>query len=160
MQAVSDLNTLAVTFSRFTCDARMDALADRHWQRCDILVGEGLAPAVAPGAGAAWAGEAGTGRVGRLEEHLQTNAVGYQADASGRLTAGVRGWRGPYLSPGVQPDAWGHRYILNVASWSQRKGALVVLSAGPNGIIETPFDSSGATPGGDDLLAIVASAGR
>ena len=31
----------------------------------------------------------------------------------------------------------------------------VVLSAGPNGIIETPFDVNGALANGDDLYALV-----
>ena len=161
VQAVSDLSTLAVTFTRFTFDARMDANADRHWQRCDILVGEGVTPVVAPGIDAAWTGEPGSGKVGRLEEHLQTNAAGYETAGSSRpLAMGQRGWRGPYVSPGISPDAWGHRFVINVAGWNQRRGALVVLSAGPNGIIETPFDTPGATPGGDDLLAVIAGIGH
>ena len=157
VQVTSDMNTLAVTFTRFSYDARMAAPADRHWQRVDVLVGEGLAPVVAPGIDAAWNGETGGGKVGRLEDHLQSNAAGYETASAGPATfAGARGWRGPYLTPGIKADPWGHRYVINVGSWSQRRGALVVLSAGPNGIIETPFNTPGVTPGGDDLIVIVA----
>ncbi len=155
VQVASDLNTLAVTFTKFSYDARMAGPADRHWLRADVLVGEGLAPAVAAGIDAAWSGEPGQGRVGRLVEHLQSNAVGYETASAGQPVLGARGWRGPYLTPGIKPDAWGHRYVMNVASWSQRRGPLVVLSAGPNGTIETPFDAPGAVPGGDDVIAVV-----
>jgi len=113
-----------------------------------------------PGIDAAWTGESGHNRVGRLDDHLQSNAAGYETASAGPAAFGARGWRGPYLSPGIKPDAWGHRYVMNVASWSQRRGALVVLSAGPNGIIDTPFDMPGAAPGGDDLIAIVAPIGH
>ena len=160
VQTASDLNTLSVTFTRFSNDARMAETAARHWLRQDILVGDGLAPAVAPGIDAAWTGESGHNRVGRLDDHLQSNAAGYETASAGPAAFGARGWRGPYLSPGIKPDAWGHRYVMNVASWSQRRGALVVLSAGPNGIIDTPFDMPGAAPGGDDLIAIVAPIGH
>jgi hypothetical protein len=160
VQVASDLNTLAVTFTKFSYDARMTGSADRHWQRADVLVGEGLAPAVADGIDAAWAGEPGRGRAGRLVDHLQSNAAGYETPGVERPALGLRGWRGPYLSPGINPDAWGHRYVMNVASWSQRRGPLVLLSAGPNGVIETPFDAIGAVPGGDDLIAVVSPIGQ
>ena len=67
-------------------------------------------------------------------------------------------WRGPYLSHNIEKDPWGRAYVVNVKSspnapaLSGAKQPIFVLSAGPNGIIETPFEqmSSGARVSGDD----------
>jgi hypothetical protein len=74
------------------------------------------------------------------------------------------GWNGPYFSSEIAADPWGNRYVVNVAlidlspgaatANGQPKMAVWVLSAGPNGIIETPFAASilaAAQPGGDDI---------
>jgi hypothetical protein len=74
------------------------------------------------------------------------------------------GWNGPYFSSDIEADPWGHRYSVNVAlidlspgaatASGQAKMAVWVISAGPNGIIETPFAASilsSAQPGGDDI---------
>jgi hypothetical protein len=48
---------------------------------------------------------------------------------------------------GMQPDPWGNQLLVK-----GRSAMVWVLSAGENGIVETPFD--GATePGGDDIGA-------
>ena len=62
-------------------------------------------------------------------------------------------------------DPWGNRYTVNIgalhaamAAAAARTGtAIWVMSAGPNGIIETPFVQNGerATLGGDDIGARV-----
>jgi len=74
------------------------------------------------------------------------------------------GWNGPYFSSEIAADPWGNRYVVNVAlidlspgaatASGQAKMAVWVLSAGPNGIIETPFASSilnATRAGGDDI---------
>lgn len=68
-------------------------------------------------------------------------------------------WRGPYLTEGVSADPWGSAYVVNVGSslpggfLNANKAAIYVISAGPNGIIETPFHqlAGHARIGGDDL---------
>lgn len=55
----------------------------------------------------------------------------------------------------LTPDPWLRALQLNVAA-VRDGGRLLVLSAGPNGIIETPFVSaSDASPGGDDIAVAV-----
>ena len=59
-------------------------------------------------------------------------------------------------------DPWGHQFVLNIAvlrdaqpeAASSRNYAVFVISAGPNGVIETPFvqNSASARPYGDDIL--------
>lgn len=53
----------------------------------------------------------------------------------------------------VTPDPWLRALQINIGA--RRQGGHVwVLSAGPNGIIDTPFDGAGsAAPSGDDVAA-------
>jgi len=61
-------------------------------------------------------------------------------------------WAGPYLNETIGPDAWGHAYLINISDGGRdpwiSKRAVFVLSAGPNGVIETHFNQ----PVGDALL--------
>ena len=100
-----------------------------------------------------------TGSAGLLSEQLMTNVPGYSL----RTPTSQNGWNGPYLSSEISTDPWGNRYVVNIqlidtsASATTRSGeakaAVWVLSAGPNGIIETPFGQSilSAARGGDDI---------
>lgn len=101
-----------------------------------------------------------TGVAGSLADQLVTNAPGYAL----RSATAQFGWNGPYFSSQLTADPWGNRYAVNVAlvdlspgaatAGGQAKMAVWVLSAGPNGIIETPFAQSILTavrPGGDDV---------
>lgn len=60
----------------------------------------------------------------------------------------------PVLSsddPSAQADPWGNAYLVNVALLPSA-GTVWVLSAGPDGIVQTPFVSQGP-PLGDDRAA-------
>jgi type II secretory pathway pseudopilin PulG len=50
-------------------------------------------------------------------------------------------------------DPWGNCYLVNIGAVVAREPSVLwVISAGPNGIIDTPFLSSTlATPAGDDI---------
>jgi type II secretory pathway pseudopilin PulG len=84
------------------------------------------------------------------------------------------GWRGAYMSSPIGTDPWGAVYLANTAflvvatdstdgtaEGDQRGGwsrDTFVISAGPNGLFDTPFGGNanhGATVGGDDLVYIV-----
>jgi type II secretory pathway pseudopilin PulG len=83
--------------------------------------------------------------VSSMTVHLVRNEVGYRV----RDPLQPHGWNGPYLSSAVQDDSWGHAYMMNTFWLDPRDigqdadgtklGAVWVISAGPNGIIETPF---------------------
>lgn len=64
-------------------------------------------------------------------------------------------WKGPYLER-VETDPWGNAYLVNIIhAKSTSTDALFVLSAGPNGTVETAFDvptTTLLTPGGDDIV--------
>lgn len=58
------------------------------------------------------------------------------------------------VSTALAPDPWGNRYAFNVGVVG---GALWVISAGPNGIVETAFEQEAASASlrGDDVGARV-----
>ena len=92
-----------------------------------------------------------------MDYHLRVNGRGY---AEGDGSAGT-GWNGPYLTKDVTGDPWGRAYLINTAFLrglppsKQRcaRCAVFVISAGPNGLIETPFQQpiANANVFGDDL---------
>lgn len=56
----------------------------------------------------------------------------------------------------LSADPWGNCYVVNLAAIAAGEPAIVwVLSAGPNGIIDTPFVVASGTPAGDDVGARV-----
>ncbi|HXH25968.1 MAG TPA: hypothetical protein VNI78_12000 [Vicinamibacterales bacterium] len=92
--------------------------------------------------------------------------------------AGI-GWRGAYIAAPVGPDPWGFNYqsntaFLNVANdvsgtgEGQASGGwrydVIVISAGRNGNIETPFANAtgtgGTSLGGDDVVYVITGTTR
>jgi prepilin-type N-terminal cleavage/methylation domain-containing protein len=74
-------------------------------------------------------------------------------------TTGGRRWRGPYVSR-LGPDPWGNAYIVSIGAMeadgspitkptTNEKSKGWIISAGPNGILETAPDASSL--GGDDI---------
>ncbi len=73
------------------------------------------------------------------------------------------GWNGPYLSSTIGADAWNNRFAVNVGlidttagaetAAGGPKSAVWVISAGPNGQIETAYSQpiTAAVVGGDDI---------
>ncbi len=100
-----------------------------------------------------------TGVSGMLSDQLLVNAPGYAV----RTATSQFGWNGPYLSSELRSDPWGNRYLVNIGLIDtsagvqtlagRPKAAVWVLSAGPNGTVETPFAQPVTTAftGGDDL---------
>ena len=97
-----------------------------------LRIAAGWAPA-----GAAWS---------RIDTHLVRNEHGYP-------DSGDKRWNGPYASP-LPTDLWGRPYVVNslyFALPSEPPIPVWVLSAGPNGILETNIDTRIVSPGGDDI---------
>lgn len=97
---------------------------------------------------------------GALDDHLTTNRRGYRFRKPGESG----GWNGPYLSAKLKGDPWGKQYVVN-SQWldggstaadgdGRPRRAVFVVSAGANGIIETPFEQSitEAQAFGDDIV--------
>jgi len=92
-----------------------------------------------------------------LENHLINNTPG-GASANGYVTSSKIAWKGPYL-PSIPPDPWGNKYVVNIGkSDPGATKAVWVISAGPNGNLETAADASATSsisPSGDDIIARV-----
>ncbi|MBI4610632.1 MAG: hypothetical protein HY726_16675 [Candidatus Rokubacteria bacterium] len=95
------------------------------------------------------------GKTDDLENHLIKNNPGskkYETDPTKSRFL----WRGPYMEL-IGVDPWGNRYLVNIknADPADNPAKVVwVLTAGPNGKIETDPDSladSGALPVNDDI---------
>ena len=86
-----------------------------------------------------------------IENQLLTNAPLYVTNAS---LARPFKWKGPYFDSDADP--WGNMYLVNIINCkSTSMDACFVISAGPNGKIETAFNISknaSVSPVGDDIL--------
>jgi len=89
-----------------------------------------------------------------LANQLMTNAPGYPL----KTGSSPFGWNGPYLSSAIGSDAWNNRYMVNIGLADSTvgaagKNAVWVVSAGPNGVLETGYSVAvtAATLGGDDI---------
>jgi prepilin-type N-terminal cleavage/methylation domain-containing protein len=121
--------------------------------KVDLLVSAGNTPTVA--SANTWT----TGTNDRFEDQLIANAPGYTT----RTATSQFGWSGPYISNVINADPWNNRYAANISaidntigitdSSNNLKNAVWVLSAGANGILDTPYTQAMtvAVAGGDDL---------
>ena len=73
---------------------------------------------------------------------------GAQGWVTAPRAAWVRADRDP-TSPAEDP--WGNCYAVNLAAANRPGAAVWALSAGPDGIIDTPFLGAVETPAGDDV---------
>ncbi len=125
--------------------------------RVELLVTGGEVPQAADPATGAWTrGVDASGAVDLLDRHLVFNEPagnpGYSWLTPSR--SGGPGWRGAYLKADIGADPWGRRYAVNV-KYLGRKRDVLVLSAGADGLVETPFEARNVKYGGDDIAALV-----
>ena len=71
-----------------------------------------------------------------LQDVLLTNSLGGP------------GWQGPYVGE-LQPDPWGHAYLVNVDGLVDGRETPMILCAGPDGIVDTAPDAR--VVAGDDI---------
>ena len=153
VRARHDVRTIAVSLTRLIADVGAEGRTGQGWATYDLLVGTGAVPGASNEAAAGWI--ASEAVVGRLDDHLVANRAAYRPyDRDGGF-----GWRGAYLQERISADPWGQRYAVNIASMRGGNLDTVVISAGPDARVETAFESDGLPLYGDDLLAVVATAG-
>lgn len=153
VRAQGDVRAIAISLVRVISDVGPQRSRDGGWATYDLLTGAGLIPVATGAASSGWASTGAA--VGRLDDHLITNAPGYPA----RQTRAQFGWRGAYVQDPVAADPWGQRYAVNVAAMKSVAFDTVVLSAGPDGIAESVFERDGLPTEGDDIAAMVSSSG-
>ena len=121
--------------------------------KVDLLIGPGNVPTV-PSANI-WT----TGTTDTLAHQLMNNTPVYTV----KTATSQFGWNGPYLSSDIGADAWNNRYMVNIGFVDTNQGiqtqsgatkdAVWVISAGPNGQLETTYTQlvTSAVVGGDDI---------
>jgi prepilin-type N-terminal cleavage/methylation domain-containing protein len=120
--------------------------------KLDLLISPGKTPMESPQT--LWTTTSPAARTDTLANQLIANAPGYTLKTgSSRF-----GWNRPYVSSAIGPDAWNNCYIVNIGLadptvGAAGKDAIWVISAGPNGILETGYRIAvtAATLGGDDI---------
>lgn len=96
-----------------------------------LLVGDGIAPS----------GLAAQG-------FDQTSTESFTEPLSTNSAACYNNWKGPYIAV-VSADPWGYNYVVNAKEFNTANAPVWILSAGPNGIIDTNIAST--TVVGDDV---------
>jgi len=95
------------------------------------------------GAATGWAAPA---QFNSLDTHLVSNGHTYPL-------AGDTRWAGPYAAT-LPVDPWGRPYVINAANFATVVVPPIpvwVLSAGPNGVVETNIAAATTVTGGDDI---------
>ena len=153
--------------------------------RVDLLVSDGDIPEVATGEDE-WIVDISAPAFDFLAYHLVTNNPGgsvanayrvpsdldnaaagdpmFARDESGGLNSEFA-WRGPYLTPPIDPDPWGNRYAVNVQFLDPQPTAgdadcekdTIVLCAGPDEEVDTLWGVDGNTPGDDDIIYMLSA---
>jgi prepilin-type N-terminal cleavage/methylation domain-containing protein len=87
-----------------------------------------------------------------LETYLNGNLTG----VSTTNTFPKAGFRGPYISS-LDSDPWGNRYILTASNLAATTNHAYVISAGPNGVLDTVMNQATAqfAVGSDDIVSVI-----
>jgi prepilin-type N-terminal cleavage/methylation domain-containing protein len=164
-KAQSDARTIGEAISRFEKDVGRYPM----WSTANALLQDATANVVtlrSPGnlptetSPTAWTSATPTDpdcaascQLDTLQNQLLTNAPVYATTSS---LARPFKWKGPYMDLNSGSDPWGNTYLVNIIHCkSTSNNACFVLSAGPNGQVETSFSISKTTsvaPSGDDIL--------
>jgi hypothetical protein len=155
-RARDDTHAIAAAVSRMTADVLGHETVSGGWATYSLLVSPAPAPTLGTGAGSEWTAAVGANQAGLLEDQLMLNGPGYPVLPRTQTNV-IRGWHGPYLEAGVGADPWGHRYAVNVKYLTSDRFDTFVISAGPNGTVETPFQGDGTVAHGDDIIVIISA---
>ena len=131
-------------------DSTAEQIADDPGAADQFIAGPaaGTTPSVSVGA---WGSNVATTT---LTSYLNSNSLGRSTTA----TLGKVAFRGPYVGS-LEADPWGNRYYVTAANLTNGSANWAfVISAGPNGSLETSdamARSATLTPGGDDIVVVI-----
>lgn len=167
-QAQNDANQIAAAIGNFLKDTGLppyknttsaDKIPAKESADFDCLAGEqGNGFTSATDATASWT-TCYTASVTKdtIENHLIKNSPAGLSTKLYKIT-GKTAWKGPYL-PSIPSDPWGQPYLVNISKIDPAAStpkAAWVISAGPNGALDTAFDqNAGASisASSDDIIA-------
>jgi type II secretory pathway pseudopilin PulG len=134
-QAFADMQSIAGGLKAYSRDTRYLPTGTQGRTNVAWLYGPGLLPE--------WDEFGHGGEVRPLRDVLL-------ADANGENDMGGDRWAGPYVNDELRADPWGHAFIVYVDGWVNGRKNPFILSAGPDGLVQTrPIDRRAA---GDDLI--------
>ena len=87
-----------------------------------------------------------------LEVYINGNLTGLSANAFPKA-----GFRGPYIGS-LDSDPWGNRYVLTALDLAGSTNHGYVISAGPNGVMDTTMDQPATGQfivGSDDVVSVI-----
>ena len=164
LRARQDVRTLSDAIARFYQDTgfvpnttdSVNGLTGTN--EVDLLVSAGRAPALPDNSAEmrVWA----QGKADFFGNHLVNNVPGYAL----KSRMDPLGLNGPYLASTPEADPWGNRYMVNIVHLNPSPGvvddagaikrAVFVVSAGPDGVIDTSFDQpvTDVSIEGDDIV--------
>ena len=145
IKAAGETRVIALSLVRLVND--VGPIGAHQQPRPRLLVTDGDVPSTNDPPSEPWSAPIDEQETQPLAAHLLDNAANYRTalDGGGR-------WRGPYMDM-ITADPWGMRYGVNVGFVAPGGGRMViVVSPGPNQVIETPFDMVESQPRGDDIM--------
>jgi len=129
--AIADINRVATALNQYIKDTLYFPTGNQGVTTYHYLFTDGLMPQN---------NIFNSGEASHLASFLNTNSNG-----------GER-WKGPYLQS-IPADPWGNAYIINVNGFFNMEEKAMIISAGPDGVIDTSLHSS--SPQGDDLMLLI-----
>jgi prepilin-type N-terminal cleavage/methylation domain-containing protein len=177
-QARSDAERIAKAVRRMRADVGQWPLTNRNGpsgQLDRLVTSTNVARNAAPGAGPGARNWGRFGRVKQLGDFLHWNNPDNDSSTAGAAASqpdqdypsrGAGAWRGPYLESYSLDDPWGRAYVINARYFPGGRYAgdvrhsVMVLSAGPDGLWDTPFSDGTpeGAPQGDDVGFVIPAA--
>jgi general secretion pathway protein G len=157
-RAQADLRTLADAVKLYQRDTGRYPIYDSSSAYTSdsvskVVIGGNNGNTPADGAGGASWGLSTQLATTSLELYLNNNYSGVSASTFPKAT-----FNGPYIGT-LDSDPWGNKYLLNAGDLTRSSSNhAFVISAGPNGTIETTRDIATTTnlaAGGDDLISVI-----
>jgi type II secretory pathway pseudopilin PulG len=175
-QASSESERLARAIERLRADVGQFPFTNRNGpsgQLDRLVTSTNVVRNAAPDAGPGARNWGRFGRVKPLGDFLYWNNPDNDSSASGAAanqpeqdypSTGAGAWRGPYLDAYSVEDPWGNAYVINARYFPGGRYAgdvrhrVMVLSAGPDGLWDTPFSDGTPEEGpvGDDIGFVIA----
>jgi prepilin-type N-terminal cleavage/methylation domain-containing protein len=161
-RALNDCQVIGAAVASFYKDTgRMPTMNAAGTAGITLLASAGNAPTGTAG----WITATTAATCDLLANHMSGNTPKSQTTNIYPTTASAPGsefvWRGPYQTS-FPSDPWGNRYALNVGNFAQvnpaNSNAAWVLSAGPDGIVQTAINPAAPAAGttlaaqGDDIV--------
>lgn len=153
LRAVQDVEIIATAFGRYLVSVGGPTVWSGDGGAPSLLVSSGWTPTTSPRAGGKWAMARDERSVIGIDDVLYCDSA---RTSKPSWTHRSLVWRGPYLQGPTTSDPWGHRYSVNVGA-SALGGSVLVLSAGPDGRVDTPFASRAPRRDSDDVMFLLAS---